>query len=213
MDWDALRHPVGSLPARVYWIRRAGLLGALAVLAVTGLLAAGAGHTAPRRPARAPLPPAPAPTGQASPAAGPAAPAASTPAADTATASTAPGACTTGSLELQVHASADSYPSGGAPTFTATLRNSGPACAAPGPLVFTVLSGGDRVWSSGDCDRGAGPPTQLTANGAAGVSRTWPRTRSAPGCPPSPGTAAPGTYRVTATWAGVTSPEAVFHLQ
>ncbi|HVV30190.1 MAG TPA: hypothetical protein VHC41_04865 [Mycobacteriales bacterium] len=111
--------------------------------------------------------------------------------------------------------SADDYPAGTAPKFTAVLSTTGPSCTAPAPVVFTVVSGSDRIWSNVDCAKStSGPVTTLGDKGGASSVRSWQRDRSAPGCKKVYGssTAAAGTYRVTASWAGVTSNEAVFRL-
>lgn len=227
-----VRHPRGPLPAQVYWYRRLGLFAVLAALVVllivsfairpggtqrvhqvgggtrpsgtsTGTSPAGAGNTPTASPTTTN---APAVSGTAG---------ASTAATPAASASTALQTCSPAALSLTLHTSADTYPAGIAPTFTATLRTTGPACAAPGPLAFAVASGPDRVWVSTDCSPAAGSPSELPAAGAAGASRTWQRSRSAPGCGPAgdASTAAAGTYRVTASWAGVHSAEVVFHLR
>ncbi|HEV7209408.1 MAG TPA: hypothetical protein VGN54_11795 [Mycobacteriales bacterium] len=226
MDWDAVRHPSGPLPAQVYWYRRLGLLAvgaAVLVLAIVLLTAGGGGNQrigqAPAGSAAARAAASPGASAPPTPTA--ATPDTSTPAGSTSSSATAPVAntvaqsCDPSRLTLTVHTSADTYPAGIAPTFTATLHTTGPSCAAPGPLGFTVASGADRIWASTDCAPAAGPPTALPAAGAAGASRTWQRIRSLPGCAHVGGdpSVLPGTYRVTASWAGVSSAEAVFHLR
>jgi len=213
-----VRHPRGPLPAQVYWYRRLGLFAVLAALVVLLIVSfairpggtqrvnqVGGGARPSGTPSRPAQAPAGTSTGTSPPGAG------NTPTASPTTLQT----CSPAALSLTLHTSADTYPAGIAPTFTATLRTTGPACAAPGPLAFAVASGPDRVWVSTDCSPAAGSPSELPAAGAAGASRTWQRSRSAPGCGPAgdASTAAAGTYRVTASWAGVHSAEVVCHLR
>lgn len=122
--------------------------------------------------------------------------------------------CAVSTLTLTVSASADSYPAHTAPTFAAVLATTGPACRAPGPVSFVVDSGADRIWANTDCAPAAGSPTVLAARGGAAVQRTWQRVRSNPGCASVAGSTAalPGTYRVSASWAGVSSKPVVFTL-
>ncbi|PFG40318.1 hypothetical protein ATJ97_2843 [Georgenia soli] len=103
--------------------------------------------------------------------------------------------------------------SGGPTTFHLTLRNEGDvAClvdAGASSLVLTVHSGGDRVWSSGDC---VAEPTArellLDAGDSAETTITWDGTRSVKGCTGGQGAAQAGSYRVSATLGGASLPAA-----
>lgn len=200
MGWRALLVPVGPLPRSVYWLRRlAVLLPVVVVIVVIVLLATRT--SAPAHPRTtggvATTPAAPVTTPQR---AGSSSPAATTSAATT---------CPASSLSLSIKVASSPVTAGASLPVTATLKNGGPACSAVGPLAVVVTSGSDRIWDSTDCTpASSSATTALAAGGTASASRTWPGTRSLPGCAPVVGdkTVHPGSYRVTATWAGATSP-------
>ncbi len=192
-------HPVGEKPARVYWVRRglvvllvlavlvAVLFGGKAALGFLGGL--GSGATAAVTP--------PAPT--------------STSTAD------GPTACGPSDLQLAVTTSAAGYPAGANPELTISVLNSGSrSCtfdASAANREVVVTSGTDRIWSSKDCQGKISENLLLLAAGAtAPETVTWDRTRSAAGCPSGLPAPRPGTYKATATVAGITVPAAVFTL-
>ncbi|QGQ20421.1 hypothetical protein GC089_16020 [Cellulomonas sp. JZ18] len=77
-----------------------------------------------------------------------------------------------------------------------------------------MTSGSDRIWSSRDCLPAEVEPLTLLLAGGQVDERvlTWPRVRSAEGCPgglPEPGE---GTYSATVAVGGATSAAAVFGL-
>lgn len=192
-------HPVGRKPARVYWVRR--LVVVLVLVAVIGALAFGVTRLAAALGGDSSAAPAPAPT-------------TTTPAASTAD---GPAACGAADLQLSLTASATSYPAGANPELTLSIVNGGThsctfdASAANREIVIT--SGADRIWSSKDCQAETAEDLLLLGAGAsAPATVTWDRTRSAEGCPGGLPEPRPGTYKATATVAGVTLPEVPFTL-
>lgn len=207
--------PAGPLPARVYWFRRAIVLGLpLVVVAVVVWIVAGRGSAATPDPGAAP---------QESTAAEQQTPA-QTPAEQPDESEEEPedngGVPTCGpeSLALSITATAESFPAGSSPTFLVTITNTGSVpCvvdAGDAEREIVITSGVDRVWSSKDCpDEATQTRRLLLADGAADESTlAWNRVRSAQGCPadqPSPGA---GTYSAAFTLAGATATPVVFGL-
>lgn len=213
------------LPARVYWVRRAVVIGVpvLLIALVVGLAHPWVGRAADRAAARssasAPSTTTAAPTTAAPPAA---APAATTPPAPAPTPTQSlrggVGDCQASQLALGVTPDAVDVAAGVSPTFTVTIKNTGTApClvdAGDAYRELLVTSGADRVWSSKDCvAANASRRTLLLAAGQADTTQVpWNRVRSAAGCPggqPRPGT---GTYQATVNLAGATGGPAVFVL-
>ncbi|ADG73476.1 conserved hypothetical protein [Cellulomonas flavigena DSM 20109] len=192
--------PAPRPPARVFWIRRFVVLG-LPLLLVVALVVwwTGRGQDAAAQ-------------GDPSPTAEQAAP---TP---TPTSQVGVADCVPSQLALAVVPDGESFADGVAPTFEISLTNSGsePCLVEAGDAAreVVVTSGDDRVWSSRDCvPEDADARTLLLAGGQSDVTQlAWPRERSAAGCPgdlPAPGD---GTYSVTVSAGGATSPAAVFGL-
>jgi len=194
--------PEGSLPARVYWVRRAVvllLLVAVVVLAVVGVrvLLGGGDDDAGTPPASAPTT---APAGGQS-----GAEAASTPACDAA------------ALGVTLAADGTVYGDGALPTFTLTLVNNGDApClvdAGEAQRQILITSGSDRIWASTDCG-GTDPMPLLLAPGEPDERQVqWDRNRSVEGCATGQAAALPGTYQAVLTLAGVATPPVVFGLE
>lgn len=192
--------PASRPPARVFWIRRLVVLGlplVLVVVLVVWLTGRGGDAAAQDDPTPQVEQPTPAPS-SASP----------TGVAD----------CAPAQLALAIAPDGESFPAGVAPTFEISVTNSGPEpClveAGDAAREVVVTSGDDRVWSSRDCvPEDADARTLLLAGGQSDVTQlAWPRERSAAGCPgdlPAPGD---GTYSVTVSVGGATSPAAVFGL-
>ncbi len=221
MDPDALLHPVGPLPATVYWIRRA-VLAAMAAITVAILLLlvnwlAGRGgppsrtgaalvrsHSpTPVTPSPTPVTPSPSPSTQSSP-----------------TASPSPAvvpACPDRVLSVKAATDATVYPSGRQPILSVTIRNTGTAACRRdvglGARGLTIRSGSDRIWSSDDCE-GAGSARVTLAPGAAkSFAVRWARVRSEQSCPGRGTAARDGTYRLYARLGSITSGPAVFYLR
>ncbi len=191
--------PEGSLPPRVYWVRRAVVLAALlavVVLAVMGVRALTGGDATAADP---------------TPSAGAEAPAPE----ETQDAGTP--ACAPDALAVEMSADATSYPAGALPTFTVRLTNTGgTAClvdAGDAQRQILITSGSDRIWASTDCP--SGEPLQLLLAPDQTDERQvqWDRNRSAEGCAPDQAAAQPGTYQAVLTLAGATAEPVVFGLE
>ena len=233
-------HPVGPLPARVYWRRRLLVLAVL--LAVVGagawgtarLLAGGTDGAegpvaertgaAPRTPAlaqvvpsltavRTPVPP-PAPT-ELSAAAESAA--AETPAPATAPEAEAGGPCTDEMLAIEVR-TPGSAAVGSKPVFELVVTN-----AAAVPCVrdldkglqelIMVDDGGARVWGSNDCFPEAGADVRTLAPGEVVVFPVlWGGLASTPDCAGDRTAPPPGAYAVRGRLDTKSSPDAPFTL-
>ena len=200
------------LPARVYWVRRAVVLGVPLLLVVLLVVVHPWAGRADSAAAGA------APTGSRSPAATtPAAAAAPSP---TPTPSLRGGVpdCQAAQLALGITSDAVDVPAGVSPTFTVTIKNSGTApCLVDAGDAYrevVITSGADRVWSSKDCVSANAPRRTLLL--AAGQSDTtqlpWNRVRSAAGCPAGLSRPTKGTYQATVNLSGATGGPAVFVL-
>ncbi len=203
------RHVPQRLPARVYWVRRFVVLG-LPLIAVVLLVVwltgrGGEEPTAGASPSTAAEAPGDAAAGEES--------------AEGADADGAgPAACAPGQLALAITPGAETFPGDVEPTFTVSITNAGDEpClvdADERSREVVVTSGSDRVWSSRDCQPAEAEPLTLLLAGGQVDERpfTWPRVRSAEGCPddlPDPGE---GTYSATFSVGGATAPAAVFGL-
>ena len=186
-------HPVGPLPPRVYWIRRAVLLAIVAVLVVAIAVScsggSGGGH--------------PSVTPSSSPTATP-------------TGRAAPAACAHSALSVTASTDADRYAAGTLPRLKVTIRNTGPACVlteSPSTRAWTIVSGADQIWTTAGCASShAATQTTLKSGGTVSHTIAWNRHRSGKACAVSATEAAPGTYQLTVTVDGVTSGPAIFHL-
>ena len=197
------------LPARVYWVRRAVVLGIpLLVVLLVVWLVAGRGNGDDPTPA--------AQTTASSPAAEqPAEPAPSTtPSTDTAGVAD----CASTGLALAMTADAETFAAGVSPTFSVSITNTGtePCLVDAGEAQreIVVTSGTDRVWSNRDCIvPGTESRTLLLPGGGNDTTPfAWNRVRSAEGCPaglPAPGA---GTYSAQLNLAGASAPPVVFGL-
>ncbi|WP_147794437.1 hypothetical protein [Cellulomonas sp. Y8] len=192
--------PEGSLPARVYWIRRAVvvlvlvLVVVLAVFGVRALLGGGGGDDA------------------AAPTDGATTP---TPTEEESTAGTP--ACEPGAIGLEMTADATTYPAGQLPTFTIRITNTGstPCLLDAGDAQRQVLitSGSDRIWASTDCATGETLQLLLAPDQADERPVQWDRTRSVEGCAPDQPEAQPGTYQAVLALGGVSTQPVVFGLE
>jgi len=201
-------NPQPPLPARVYWVRRAVVLGIpllVVVLLVVWLTGRGddAGATPAAQTTTTTTPPADATTPSATP-------------------TTEPGGvvdCDATTLALAMTATAASFGPGQSPAFTVSITNNGsePCLVDAGEASreIVITSGADRVWSNRDCIV-AGTETRdllLPAGGNDTSQLAWNRVRSAPACPeglPAPGA---GTYSAQLTLAGAAAAPAVFGLE
>jgi hypothetical protein len=198
---STILRPAGSQPARVYWIRRLVVLGALllVVVVVWSMIARGGG-------------------GEDEPdtAATEAAPDTEETTTDGTTAENGR-TCAAADLTLAVAADAQTYAAGVQPVFTVTITNtSTSSCAVDAGEAsreLLVTSGADRVWSSLDCAGDAAERLLLLPAGTAdSAAVTWPRVRSAEGCTEGLPEPRPGTYHVVAKLLGAESADTVFSL-
>ncbi|MGV8979163.1 MAG: hypothetical protein ACOH17_14075 [Cellulomonas sp.] len=191
--------PAGSLPARVYWVRRLVVLAAvvavvLVVVWAVPFVAGKVGDVLSGTKGAASAP------------------------ATTSTTAVGPQPCAGDVLGLTLAADAASYPASALPTLTVTLVNKGPAScvvdAGEAQREIVIMSGTDRIWSSRDCAAGAALTRELLlAPGTPDATTVqWQRTRSAAGCPGGQPAALKGTYSATLMLAGVSSPPVVFVL-
>lgn len=196
--------PEGSLPPRVYWVRRVVVLVvavAVVVLLVIGVQAlvravSGSGEDTP---------------------ADAAPPTTSESSAPPEEEETGTPACEPAQLTAEMSADAASYPAGALPTFTLRLTNTGdqPCRVDAGGTQRQILvtSGSDRIWASTDCDPGEPLSLLLAAGQADERTVQWDRVRSVEGCTPDQAAALPGTYQAVLTLAGVTAEPVVFGLE
>lgn len=197
-------HPVGPLPASTYWRRRVVmLLGLLLLLLLVRSCASGGSPPVHKKAVK----PRPTPTSTPSPASPTVAP----------TRPSSAGACADGSLQLTTTTDAGTYALGATPKITLVVKNtSAAACRrdlGAGAVELLVYSGTDRVWSSDDCNPSTATAlTQLGAGGTQAVVKTWPGSRSLPGCTGSQAAAKAGTYRVVARLGSLRVDGAVFRL-
>jgi hypothetical protein len=127
--------------------------------------------------------------------------------------------CGADDVTIILTATTHDWPGVTQPTFDGAVRQS-----ATTPCVLDtsatdaellVTSGNVRQWSSLDC--AASPilsPEKLLlrTGGTAILHATWPRIRSADGCPNALAVPGTGTYRATLTVQGIASDQAVFAL-
>ncbi|MGH3322113.1 MAG: DUF4232 domain-containing protein [Streptosporangiaceae bacterium] len=224
-----MQDPIGPLPPRTYWRRRALIL--CVVLAVVGLAAwactaTGDAHRNGRAPAdaRAALPtalptvtttvtvtatPRSSPSSSASPSAraGPSARAAG------------PAPCGEDDLAVSAEAGEDSYAPKQRPAFTVHVENSGdgPCRVDVGSksLSLVITSGHDHIWSTDDCAKHAKSATRTLKPGKSyETTITWKRRRSSPEeCKGEGETAKPGWYVATPRVGDIEGDKAVFRLR
>ncbi len=208
---DGLSRPVGDLPPEVYWRRRlvSGAFLVLAILVLYYLIRSlfGGGDATPD-PSTSPAP-------HVSTSVSPTVSATVSPTVDL----SAVRACGAADLTIVLTATAHDWPAGTLPTFEgAVTQNATTPCvldtsAAGAELLVT--SGSVRQWSNLDCKTAPALDAAklLLAPGDTGaITATWPRVRSADGCPTGLAEPGPGTYRATVTVQGISSDQAVFAL-
>ncbi len=224
-------HPVGPLPAAVYWRRRLlvlalllAVLGGGGWLVVAALSGAGGGTAtttaaATTEASAATEPPAleqvvPSLASVRTPTPAPEPPA--EPAPEAAPASPTPGGpCGDDAIELEVR-TPGSAPVGGKPTFELVVTNVSPVpCVRvlDERLQEVVLldAAGNRVWGSNDCFPGDGTDTRTLAPGESVTSPlVWGGLTSEPSCTAPRTTPEPGQYAVRGRLDTKTSPDAPF---
>ena len=128
--------------------------------------------------------------------------------------STAPAACAKSALTVVASTDATTYTGGVLPHLSATIRTAGPgSCELPVRAIdWEIVSGTDTVYTTVGCATGTRASFTLRPNHPVRTGRIWDRHRSLPGCTTPGSAAAPGTYQLRVTVAGVQSAVAVFHL-
>jgi hypothetical protein len=227
-------HPVGPLPARVYWRRRlvvltallvvlgAGAWGGIALLTGAQARDGGATEAAPATPAtpaleqvvpsltavRTPVPPEPVPVDAAAVAAAEAPPAAAAPPA-----AEAGGPCGDDALTIEVR-TPGSAAAGTKPVLELVVTNtSAVPCVRDldkGLQELILLdSGGARVWGSNDCFPESGADVRTLAPGEVVVFPVvWGGLTSTPDCAGERVTPPPGSYAVRGRLDTKSSPDA-----
>lgn len=191
--------PEGSLPARVYWTRRAVVLVVLvlvvvlAVLGVRALTGGGDDAAAPTGGATTQQQPTEDETSEGTP------------------------VCEPAAVGVRLAADATTYPAAALPTFTVTVTNTGDvAClldAGDAQRQILVTSGSDRIWASTDCATGEALQLLLAPGQSDERPVQWDRNRSVAGCAPDQAAAQPGTYQAVLTLAGASTEPVVFGLE
>jgi hypothetical protein len=220
-------HPVGKLPASVYWRRRLVLLGVVIALLggggwggyllMTRTAAAATGSTTATRPSGTPalervVPPftvllTPSPMASVIPSVAPRTPAGPKPGS----------ACSDAMIAVAVHAP-PSVPVGSKPTFTLVVTN-----IAAVPCVRSLDKGlqemvlfdaqGHRTWGSNDCFPEASSDRRMLApHQAVAFPIVWGGLTSAPGCRAARVRPHPGAYVLRARIAGKASPNTPLRL-
>jgi hypothetical protein len=126
-------------------------------------------------------------------------------------------ACAPGTVRMTAQADRPDYPAQVRPKFTVIVENQGQnPCAldlGSRAVAWTVTSGEDRIWSSGDCPAVGSPEVLLLAPRQPVLrSVDWSRMRSRPGCPSSVEAAKPGFYKASVAVQGVGSTAYPFKL-
>jgi len=209
---SSLLHPVGHLPASVYWFRR-GLVLAVAVLLivlVTRLFGGGddARNAAAANPQQGPQqdpPAAPVVTPTGTPTGTPTTqptsgssvtPARSTPPTDM--------KCDGSDVRIQALPANRKIVSGSLLNFVVQLTAVADECKATVDaerLTVTVTSGNDLIWTTTHCVKAIQNATLAVAKGKqSAITVQWNGHRSGPGCLPGQPVAMPGTYVVKAAY-------------
>ena len=236
---QAVLHPVGPLPATVYWRRRVGVIVvAVFVLAlVVWLLVSLTGAPSPdplaqrsalgesRSASSTTIAPAATPPTTAAPTASPtasvpaAAPAATPVAVAPAPAAAAPPVCPDAAIKLTAQVAAPSYPVGQQPVFRILVTNtSAVACtrdldAGLQQVLVYSADHATRLWSSNDCFPGKSVDVPMVNPGEVKTySVKWSGTSSEPTCQAARTPLPAGVYTVVVRLGGVTSQPVPFTL-
>lgn len=231
-------HPVGRLPARVYWRRRLVFVGVpllAIVLLLWALLSGGADHPSARtasstttKPASSVAPTSAQPRDSASIGVSTSTPASSTTAATSAgsapstshpsTAAKGKGFCAGANLDVTAGTAKASFAVKSNPGLSMLVRTtSGSSCkldVADKHVEWRVYSGDVRVWGSHDCAVQAGSDVvTLSAHQAIRLDVTWSGLTSAPKCSATRMAVQVGTYTLYAYLDGKRSPAKTFTIK
>ncbi|WP_065961752.1 hypothetical protein [Curtobacterium sp. UCD-KPL2560] len=184
---SSLRHPVGPESSRVYWRRRALVLGVLLLVVVVVVLIVvgrGSGATSATGPSASPSASAsPAASSAKSDAAGAADAASPSPSASAAAAGDGD-TCTKDDIALKPVLDKSSYGPTEDPKIAMSITNTGSATChmdlGSAQQVLTISSGDEQYWSSKDCQtNGTSQDVTIKAGQTLTTpSITWDRTRS-----------------------------------
>ncbi len=215
---SSLLHPVGHLPASVYWVRRAAVLALLLLLIVLLFRVFGGGEdpqpAASQGPVESPSSTTPAPTLTPDPSASASPGGSATTSSPSRTPRKDDGRCSGTSVRVQVLPAARRVGTGRPMNFQVQLttprRDGCSAVVDATRLVVTITSGKDRIWTSAHCVKSVQRATFALSSGkASNTTVAWHGRRSAAGCPATTTVAKPGTYVVQGTYDGrPSSPQA-----
>lgn len=126
--------------------------------------------------------------------------------------------CNPASIKVTGSTDAETYGAGENPVLSLTVSNSGdapcPVNVGTSQMEFLVTSGGDRIFSSRDCQEGAEDLEVTVEPGASETARfTWERIRSTPGCAAVDAVPGPGQYVFQTRLGERTSDKVTFTLQ
>jgi hypothetical protein len=187
---SSLLRPVGHLPARVYWVRRALVLVVLVVLLVLllRLFGGGGGQDPVNSAAQQTTSP--------------------TQSGDT--------RCAATEVRISVLPASRTITSGTRLNFAIQLSAVSTQCTAtidPTVLSLTITSGKDQIWTTSHCEQAISQATMILAAGKVSTSTVaWDGHRSGPGCLPGQLVAKPGTYVATAVYDGLASTPQAFKI-
>ncbi|MFK4082659.1 hypothetical protein ACI2LF_01005 [Kribbella sp. NPDC020789] len=208
---SSLLHPVGHLPASVYWFRRGLVLFVVALLFFL-IFQLFPGGDDPKKSAAVADPqrsqtPSPAPKASTKPSAKPT----KTPTEEpTEKASkTAPPQdvkCSASNVRVEALPAVRRVVSGAALNFVVRLEAVSDECKAtvdPESLTVSITSGTDLIWTTSHCGQAIPKATLVVAKGKEAASTVvWNGHRSGPGCLPGQPVAKPGTYVIKAEFSG-----------
>jgi hypothetical protein len=218
-----LLRPVGPLPASVYWVRRALVLGliALATWMVVSVLPFGKGDSGAAPPASTSTgqPAADRPVSSATPSVTPTPKAKAKPKAKPKKPAAEPKpepepsgtpTCPDSMVRVAADAKSSSSPAGKPVLIQVSLENTASvACRisiSAKTLELTVTSGKDRIWTTAHCTDAINPgPFTLQPGKKRQLGVIWMGERSKKGCPSGQQRSLPGYYGVTATFSGTVS--------
>ncbi|WP_405062444.1 hypothetical protein OG474_12605 [Kribbella sp. NBC_01505] len=218
---SSLLHPVGHLPASVYWFRRGLVLFVLALLFFL-IFQLFPGGDDPKKSAavgdpqstQTPPPsdkPVKTPTPTPNPSGKPSTKATGKP-SNTPTPQDVK--CSAANVRVDVAPSARKITSGAALNFVVRLNAVADECKAtvePDSLTVSITSGADLIWTTSHCAQAIPKATLVVAKGKDAVSTVaWDGHRSGPGCLPGQPVAKPGTYVVKAEYSGRESTSQAF---
>lgn len=204
---SSLLHPVGHLPASVYWFRRGLVLFVLALLffLIFQLFPGGddpkkSAAVGDPRTSQTPQPsekPSKTPTAKSSDK--PTEKPSKTPPPQDVK-------CSASNVRVEVTPAVRRITSGAALNFVVRFDAVSDECKATidaDALTVSVTSGTDLIWTTGHCGQAIPKATLVVAKGKESVSTVaWNGHRSGPGCLPGQPVAKPGTYVVKAEFSG-----------